>query len=67
MLFHMSIENILSTIPLEIRESPAMKGLAVLIQTLQEQLQKTQEQLTKAEAKIQDRKHRKTIKMFSIS
>jgi chromosome segregation ATPase len=49
----MQLENILSTFPLEIRESPAMKGLAVLIHTLQAQLQKTQEQLTKAEAKIQ--------------
>jgi hypothetical protein len=56
----MNLDNIFSTFPIEVRESPAMKGLAILIQTLQEQLhktqellQKTQEQLTKAEAKIQ--------------
>jgi chromosome segregation ATPase len=55
----MNFDSILSTFPKEIRESTSMKGMVVLIQTLfeqlaksQEQLQKTQEQLTKAQEKI---------------
>lgn len=41
----MNLDNFLSTLPREVRESPAIQGLAQLIQNLQEQL-------TKAEAKI---------------
>lgn len=55
----MNLENIISTFPIEVRESPNMKGILVLVQTFQEQLrrtqeqlQKTQEQLTKAQEKI---------------
>jgi hypothetical protein len=48
----MNLENIISNFPIEVRESPSMKGILVLVQTLHEQLQKTQEQLTKAQEKI---------------
>jgi hypothetical protein len=48
----MNLENIISSFPIEVRESSSMKGLLVLIQTLQKQLQKTQEQLSKAQEKI---------------
>lgn len=55
----MDLNGILSTFPPEVRESPSMKGLLILIQTLLEQLQSTQaqlqatqEQLTKAQEKI---------------
>jgi hypothetical protein len=39
----MNLDGILSTFSPEVRESPSMKGLVVLIQTLREQLQLTQE------------------------
>lgn len=48
----MNLDNILTTFPPEVRESPSMKGLVILFQTLHEQLQKTQENLTKAQEKI---------------
>ncbi len=48
----MNLENLLSAFPAEVRESASMKGLVVLIQTLLEQLQITQEQLTKSQEKI---------------
>ena len=48
----MNLDGILSTFSSEVRESASMKGLVVLIQTLFEQLQVTQEQLTKAQEKI---------------
>jgi hypothetical protein len=48
----MNLDGILSTFSPEVRESPSMKGLVILIQTLLEQLQATQEQLTKAQEKI---------------
>jgi len=63
----MNLDNIISSFPKEVRESTSLKGLVVLIQTLleqlaksqeqlqttQEQLQTTQEQLTKSQKKIQ--------------
>lgn len=49
----MNFDGILSTFPPEVRESSSMKGLVILIQTLLEQLQATQEQLTKAQRKIE--------------
>jgi len=59
MLSGMNLDKIISTFPKDVRESPSMKGLATLIQTLTEQLQtlteqlqKTQELLTKSEARI---------------
>ena len=63
----MNLEGILSTFSPEVRESASMKGMVILIQTLLEQLQATQEQLTKAQEKIQIledelRKLRKTPK-----
>jgi uncharacterized protein (UPF0335 family) len=48
----MNLDGILATFSPEVRESPSMKGMVVLIQTLLEQLQATQEQLTKAHEKI---------------
>ena len=55
----MNLDGILSTFSPEVRESPSMKGLVILIQTLleqlqitREQLQATQEQLTKAQERI---------------
>lgn len=48
----MNLDKIISTFPKDVQETPAMKGLVCLIQTLAEQLQKTQESLTKAEMKI---------------
>jgi len=55
----MNLDGILATFPPEVRESASMKGLVVLIQTLLEQLDKsqiqlqaTQERLTRAEEKI---------------
>lgn len=48
----MIIQNILTMFPPEVRDSDAMRGLTTLIQTLFEQLQSTQEQLTKAHEKI---------------
>ena len=55
----MNLDGILSTFSPEVRESPSMQGLVVLIQTLleqlhatQAQLQLTQEQLTKAHERI---------------
>jgi hypothetical protein len=55
----MNLDGILATFSPEVRESPSMKGLVILIQTLleqlhttQAQLQATQEQLTKAQEKI---------------
>lgn len=55
----MDIDNLLSTLPPDVRDSPVLMGLKVLIQTLleqlqatREQLQATKEQLAHAEAKI---------------
>lgn len=48
----MNLDGIFSTFSPEVRESTSMKGLVILIQTLLEQLQATQEQLTKAQEKI---------------
>ena len=48
----MNLDTIISTFSKDVQESPSMKGLVVLIQTLAEQLQKTQELLTKSEARI---------------
>ncbi len=48
----MNLDGILSTFPPEVRESPSMKGLVILVQTLLEQLQATEEQLTKSQEKI---------------
>lgn len=55
----MNLDGILSTFSSEVRDSPSMKGLVILIQTLLEQLhttqlqlQSTQEQLSKAQEKI---------------
>lgn len=55
----MNLDGILSTFSPEVRESPSMKGMVILIQTLLEQLhttqvqlQFTQEQLTKANERI---------------
>lgn len=48
----MNLDGILSTFSPEVRQSPSMQGLVVLIKTLLEQLQVTQEQLTKAQEKI---------------
>lgn len=55
----MNLDKIISTFSKDVQESPSMKGLVTLIQTLaeqfqktQEQLQKTQELLTKSETRI---------------
>lgn len=48
----MNLDKIISSFPKDVQESPSMKGLVTLIQTLSEQLQKTQELLTKSEARI---------------
>jgi hypothetical protein len=56
----MNLENIISTFPIEVRETPSMKGLFVLIQTLQEQLTKAQEKITVLEEELA--KLRKTPK-----
>ena len=55
----MNLDNLLNTLPLDVRESPAIQGMVVLIRTLfeqldksQAQLQATQEKLTKAEERI---------------
>lgn len=48
----MNLDGILSTFSPEVRESASMKGMVILIRTLLEQLQATQEQLTKAQEKI---------------
>jgi len=49
----MNLENIISSFPIEVRESPSMRGILILVQTLQEQLQKTQEQLQKTQEQLQ--------------
>jgi Transposase IS66 family len=56
----MDLDNIISTFPSEVRESPAMKGLVILIQTLQEQLTKSQEKIKVLEDELA--KFRKTPK-----
>ena len=48
----MNLDGIFSKFSSEVRESNSMQGLVVLIQTLLEQLQITQEQLTKSQEKI---------------
>lgn len=48
----MNLDNIISTFPIEIRESPSMKGLLILIQTLQEQLSKAQEKIIVLEKEL---------------
>lgn len=49
----MDLEKFALSLPEDIRALPAIKGVLVLVQTLAEQLQATQEKLLKAEAKIQ--------------
>lgn len=56
----MNLDNIISTFPPEVRDSPSMKGLVVLIQTLQEQLTKSQEKIQILEDELA--KFRKTPK-----
>jgi len=48
----MNLESIISTFPIEVRESPNMKGILVLVQTFQEQLRKTQEQLQETQEQL---------------
>ena len=48
----MDLNDILATFSPEVRESNSMKGLTALFQTLFEQLQATQEALTKSQEKI---------------
>jgi len=57
----MNLENIISSFPIEIRESPSMKGILILVQTLQEQLQKTQEQLQKTQEQLTKAQEKITI------
>ena len=56
----MNIENLLTTFPPEVRESDAMRGLVVLVQTLIEQLDKSQAKIKVLEDEIA--KLRKTPK-----
>lgn len=56
----MNIENILATFPQEVRESDSMRCLVVLIQTLSEQLAKSQEKIKALEDELA--RHRKTPK-----
>jgi Transposase IS66 family len=48
----MNLENIVATFPTEVRESPSMKGILILIQTLQEQLTKAQEKISVLENEL---------------
>jgi hypothetical protein len=48
----MDLDNILATFPIEVRESPSMKGMVVLIQTLSEQLSKSQEKIRVLEEEL---------------
>ena len=48
----MNLDGILSTFSPEVRESPSMKGLVVLIQTLSEQLTKANERIKILEDEI---------------
>ena len=56
----MNLDNILNTFPAEVRESPSMRGMVVLIQTLSEQLAKSQEKIDALEEEL--RRLRKTPK-----
>lgn len=56
----MDIDKLLLTLPFDVRNSPVLQGLKILLQTVmtelhdtKEQLQKSQEQLTQAHAKIE--------------
>ena len=49
----MNLDKIISTFSKDVQESPSMKGLVTLIQTLAEQFQKTQEQLQKTQEQLQ--------------
>ena len=48
----MNLDNIIATFPIEVRESPSMKGILILIQTLQEQLSKAQEKIITLEQEL---------------
>lgn len=48
----MNLDGILSTFSPEVRESPSMKGLVILIQTLSEQLTKANERIKILEDEI---------------
>lgn len=48
----MNLDGILSTFSVEVRESTSMQGLVILVQTLLEQLAKTQEQLQIVQEKL---------------
>ena len=56
----MNLDNILATFPADVRESPSMKGMVALIQTLSEQLAKSQKKIEELEEEL--RRHRKTPK-----
>ncbi len=56
----MDLDNILSTLPHDIRHSPAILGLAKMVQSLQEQLTKSQEKIELLEKELS--RFRKTLK-----
>jgi hypothetical protein len=56
----MKLDDILATFPADVRESPSMKAMIALIQTLSEQLVKSQKKIDELEEEL--RRHRKTPK-----
>ena len=48
----MDLDNLLATFPAEVRELPSMKGMVILIQTLSEQLAKSQEKIRVLEEEL---------------